>query len=424
MKFLSLLKECYHYSILMKRDVLYDSPPKQGAFSMLNGELSQRPIRSEWEHVAGYIQNAVKWFQGNTSIPSWFPPRFRTYRMVYLFAVGLQSLALILQLMLVAFVPGYNFPALLFTLSLILIALELGAGPALIVACSGFILLDILLNPSWLSPATRLGDSVGFLVQFGIILAMTLLASQAGKARRVAETARQQQEAFLHIASHELRTPLTSLTLRAQFIERLVQQSADEMLDPRLREVAMSQRQYLAQLNRLIGDMLDASRIESGKLSLRLARCDLAQAIQEVVTDYQHLYPQRRIHLERDEHPIWGMVDQDRVSQVVVNLLVNAIRYSPKKQPIEVVIQQSGAEAILCVTDHGPGIAPAELEKIWDRSYQILTHAQSTREGLGLGLFISRTIVELHQGRIAVQSQLGVGTTFQVVLPLTPSSIP
>jgi signal transduction histidine kinase len=395
--------------------------PKQGACSMPTETACHIFPSAAWEWVTSTVQHIITWFRTNTSIPSWVPSRFRTYSSVYLLAAGGQSLALALQLLLVKFIPGYNFPALLFTLALIIIALELGAGPALVVACVGFLILDLALKPSLLSPATRVGDSLGFFVQLGLIVVMTLFASSAGKARRDAEAMHQQQEAFLHIASHELRTPLTSVTLRIQFIERLLRKTPDDALDPRVHNILASQHHSLAQLNRLIGDMLDASRIQAGKLSLRLARCDLVHVIQEVVTDYQHLYPQRRIHLERADHPIWGMVDKDRINQVVVNLLANALKYSPDEQPIAVAIQQVGDEVMVSVTDHGLGIAPADHEKIWERSYQIRSHAQSTSGGLGLGLFISRTIVELHGGHIAVQSQPGAGATFFFVLPLLTS---
>jgi signal transduction histidine kinase len=390
---------------------------------MSHGETGQTSPHFVWGRLTAFLPIAVKWFTNNTSIPLWLSPRFRTYEAVYLLAAGGQSLALVLQLLLVKFIPGYNFPALLFTLSLILIALELGDGPALVVACVGFLFLDISLNPAYLSPRTWLGDSMGFLVQLGIIIVMTLFASHAGKSRRDAEAMHHQQEAFLHIASHELRTPLTSLTLRAHFIEKLLQRTPDEALDPRVRAIVTSQQQYLAQLNRLIGDMLDISRIQTGKLSLRLARWDLVQVIQEVVTDYQHLYPHRLIHLEQTDHPIWGMVDKDRISQVVVNLLANAIRYAPDEQPVDVAIQQRADDITVSVTDHGPGIGLDDQKKIWEWSYQVRNHTQSPSEGLGLGLFISQTIVELHQGRIEVHSQLGEGATFQFILPVMASPV-
>jgi signal transduction histidine kinase len=169
-------------------------------------------------------------------------------------------------------------------------------------------------------------------------------------------------------------------------------------------------------LLRLVDDMLDHSRIQMGKLQLTFESVDLSILVQEVVARFQ-------LQAEAIGCPIWvedgapliGHWDRFRIEQVVSNLISNAIKYGAGK-PIEVSLTQSGNEAILFVRDHGIGIAQEDQAKIFDQ-FERVSHTTHI-SGLGLGLYITKSIVEQHQGNISLESEIGQGSRFIVRLPL------
>ncbi|MBF6590745.1 MAG: hybrid sensor histidine kinase/response regulator [Ktedonobacterales bacterium] len=222
------------------------------------------------------------------------------------------------------------------------------------------------------------------------------------------------KELFLSIASHELRTPLTSLKGLAQFTRR------------RLDRAGAPEALYLARMERaiermeaLVSDLLDVSRIESGKLSLRLERSDLLEIVRQVVED-QRMASERKITLRLLEAPAWMEADADRLGQVLANLLANALKYSADTAPVAVSVSQEGEEAVVCVRDHGCGIPPDQLAHIFERFYRVpdAETGSGSSVGLGLGLYISREIIERHRGRIWAESTPGMGSAFYVSLPL------
>jgi signal transduction histidine kinase len=224
---------------------------------------------------------------------------------------------------------------------------------------------------------------------------------------------------FLSIASHELRTPLTSMKGLAQLAHRhLVAAEA-----PEAALLARMERSIL-RMETLVADLLDVSRIESGKLALRKETGDLACVIRQAL-DEREMASEREIVLDLPEQPVYVRADMDRLCQVVENLLSNAIKYSPSQTPIEVTLRQEGNEALIYVRDYGFGIPRKHLGHVFERFYR----APETRIGsgsglgLGLGLYISREIVERHHGRIWAESAPGKGSTFTIVLPLSPVEI-
>lgn len=240
------------------------------------------------------------------------------------------------------------------------------------------------------------------------------------------------KDEFIVVASHELRTPLTSLRGNLQLSERYLQRlvtSEELSLSDRERDLV----EHLALLNgrslrqvaiesRLIGDLLDATRIQTGKLQVVLEPDDLRQVVHEVVSDMQALVPTRTIHLELPKQaPIPVMVDRVRISQVVINYLTNALKYSAEQLPVTVGITLAGHEALVWVKDAGPGLSPEAQRHIWDRFRQVSSFAIYTGVdggGLGLGLYISRALIQQHGGRTGVESTVGVGSTFWFTLPL------
>ncbi|HEY0514739.1 MAG TPA: response regulator [Thermoanaerobaculia bacterium] len=235
-------------------------------------------------------------------------------------------------------------------------------------------------------------------------------------ARDVEEQKRieQMKNDFVSVVSHELRTPLTSI--RGSL--GLIAGGVAGALPDKARTLVEIAAKNCERLVRLINDILDVEKIESGKMSFRFAPVDLMPLIEHAVESNRSyaegLQVELRITRAVDGVRVWA--DADRLQQVIINLLSNAAKFSPRGGVVEVAVTRRGGEARVEVTDHGKGIAPEFRPRIFERFAQ--ADSSSTREkgGTGLGLSISRAIVERHRGRIAFASQPG-STTFFFDLP-------
>jgi PAS domain S-box-containing protein len=240
----------------------------------------------------------------------------------------------------------------------------------------------------------------------------------------------QRMEEFLGAASHELRTPLTTIKANVQLaLRRLKSLSEKTSLD--LAE--MKDKVYAAQdmltraerqvgvLNRLVGDMIDISRIQSGKLQVHLQPepCNLCKIVQEIVQEQRKAVPGRSILLEMpalEDVPV--MADPDRIGQVLTNYIGNACKYSEAAVTVYLTVEEQCAR--VSVQDEGPGLSLEEQKYIWECFYQApdIKVVSGSGVGLGLGLYISQTIIERHSGRVGVQSFPGKGSTFWFTLPI------
>ncbi len=237
---------------------------------------------------------------------------------------------------------------------------------------------------------------------------------------------------FVSFASHELRTPLAvtkgNIELAARRLKRLIQkgtfsEEAVEALNTVAGPLQDALRSVQAQ-QRLIGDFLDVARIEAKTLEIVPQHCDLATIVREVVEHQQMLTPARSLHLDLPAEPVPLFADPDRIGQVVHNYLTNAIKYSPEEQPVEVGLRVEGQTARVWVQDHGPGLPPEVQAHLWERFYRARQgKAQhGALGGLGLGLYICRTLITLHHGQVGAQSEQGKGATFWFTLPLAEAS--
>jgi signal transduction histidine kinase len=239
------------------------------------------------------------------------------------------------------------------------------------------------------------------------------LASESA-ARREAEAALRVRDEFLAVAAHELRTPLTTLTGQAQLALRQIARGspAPERTTRSLEAIAGQAHK----LSRLVSQLLDISRIDADKLLLERQPADLAVLVGQVVSGAREQSARHGILL-RSPGLIEAQVDPLRIEQVLTNLLDNAVKFSPDGGTIEVALAPLGRTAVeLSVRDHGLGIPPERRGEIFNRFYQ--AHATSHRSGMGLGLYISRQIVELHGGDISAEFPPDGGTRFIVRLPL------
>lgn len=224
------------------------------------------------------------------------------------------------------------------------------------------------------------------------------------------------RDVFMSIASHELRTPLNGLILDVQLRRlRLEQGRMDAFTADKLREMVARDERQIRSLSRLIDDMLDVSRIRTGKLSVRPEPGDLGvlagSVVESLAAQYTNTGTPIDLHVEG---PAPVMMDEFRIEQVLANLLTNALRYGGGK-PVSVRVAAEGEQVRAEVRDQGLGISEEDQGRVFEQFERV--SGTSVAQGLGLGLFISEQIVQAHGGRIELSSRLGEGSCFSVVLP-------
>ena len=259
------------------------------------------------------------------------------------------------------------------------------------------------------------------------VLAFVQDVTETVMARRRAETlaadlrtAVSARDTFLGIASHELKTPLTSLKLQTQSHQRALARSSTQTWGPeKIHRVLETTARQITRLTRLVDDMLDISRIATGNLAMNLERVSLSSLVKDtaerLLPELAAVGSELKLDLEPD---IQGEWDPYRLEQVLTNLLTNALRYAPGA-PIHIRLREQEGQVVLSVRDHGPGIAPSSLERIFKRFERLQTPNVG---GLGLGLNICQHIIQAHGGSIRAESTLGQGACFIVELPVYASA--
>ncbi|MEZ4306932.1 MAG: GAF domain-containing sensor histidine kinase [Polyangiaceae bacterium] len=229
------------------------------------------------------------------------------------------------------------------------------------------------------------------------------------------------RDEFLSIAAHELRTPLTAMMLHIQALARSLRRRGPQGIsaEAATAKIEAAERQ-LTRLTLLIEALLDVSRIASRRLTLDLQKTDLSAVVREVASRFADSAARDGASIEMvSEGAAVGLWDRSRIEQVVTNLVANAVKYGPGR-PIVLTVRRRGATAELTVKDHGIGIAPENLERIFDRFERAVPAV--SYGGLGLGLYITRQLVAAHGGTISATSELGKGTEIAVHLPLAHES--
>src|SRR6266480_2089763 len=236
--------------------------------------------------------------------------------------------------------------------------------------------------------------------------------------------ANRRMDEFLGIACHELKTPLAAIKGNVQLAERRLQRLTSDrktQIDRLLPDLLENANRQTDRLDRLVSDLLDVSRIQVGKLEMRSELCDLETVVQETIQEQRMINPTRSILVEMPaEEAVPIEADAVRIGQVVANYLTNALKYSSVDKPVTVSLEMEGPVARVSVQDEGPGLPPAEQERIWERFHRVrgVEVQAGSGIGLGLGLYISKTIITWHGGRVGVASTPGQGSTFWFTLPL------
>jgi len=313
-----------------------------------------------------------------------------------------------------------------------------GTGPAMLSVLLATLVLDYFFLPPEAFNITS-WDGVLRILPFvisGIIIA--IIAGQREVARRQAlfaeqevrehafeleqvnqqlEQANELKDRFLSMASHELKTPITSIRGQAQIMLRRLSRESRLQADLLPVRAALQKiDEQTRRLNSLVDDLTDLGSIRAGKLELRPGNCNLVEICRDVVED-QRATSGRTIELEAPDEPVTLRADCDRLGQVIVNLVSNAIKYSPQDRPIEVSVSQHDDVAVIRVRDAGPGIPREHQERIFEMFYRDPKAGASAKNGLGIGLAICKDIVERHNGRIWCDSLPGNGSTFVAELP-------
>ncbi|EJL95887.1 signal transduction histidine kinase [Pseudomonas sp. GM102] len=247
------------------------------------------------------------------------------------------------------------------------------------------------------------------------------LLKQLQNTQNELEQAVRMRDDFMSIVAHEVRTPLNGLILETQLRKmHLARNNAAAFTLDKMHAMVDRDERQIKSLIRLIEDMLDVSRIRTGKLSIRPSRFDLVQLVNNLLQNFapQVEAAESSVTLTA-EQPVVGHWDEFRIEQVISNLLTNALRYGAKSQ-IDVRVYNQDGQAQVEIQDRGIGISEEDQQRIFQQFERV--SAKAVVAGLGLGLFISEQIVAAHGGSITVESRIGEGALFRVCLPLQENS--
>jgi two-component system sensor histidine kinase VicK len=224
--------------------------------------------------------------------------------------------------------------------------------------------------------------------------------------------AEERKSDFIGMVSHELKTPLTSMGAYLQLLQMKAEKAGDSFQANALKKA----NNQVAKMSRMVHSFLTVSRVKDGKINLNTESFDLGRLAAEIIDECKEIYPNHVFRLSCSGS-CWVSADRDKIGQVITNFISNAFKYAPESYVIEVKCLLLAGQPSITVTDYGPGIMPQHQQKVFDRYYRIEDMHSKTILGFGIGLYLCSEIIQRHEGRIWVESNLDEGSTFGFSLP-------
>ncbi len=240
----------------------------------------------------------------------------------------------------------------------------------------------------------------------------------ASENKRLIELAKQKDD-FFSLTSHELKTPVTIIKV---FIN-LLQAKFESIGENDTLFMFTKMNEQVNKLTHRVADLLDASKMESGKLKYDLTHFNFNDLVKEVANEMQLITQRHVIKVALVKKRVIVFADKERIEQAIINILSNAIKYSPKAKEIKVTTTSTATDVMLSIKDFGIGLPAKDQNKVFEKFFRVSGKAENTFPGLGLGLFIASEIITRHKGNLSVKSKKGVGSTFTFTLPAAITDI-
>ncbi len=277
---------------------------------------------------------------------------------------------------------------------------------------------EIAIGASWYLIAARGLSDGGMVLTFSDVTALKQRERELAEAKLAAESASRLKSQFLATMSHELRTPLNAILGFSEVIRDSVF-GTSETAAAKYSEYAASIHTSGRHLLSLISEILDLSKIEAGSYVLDIVRLDLRELLEDILRIMKPAADQAGVDLRAGlpDSSVWLAADARALRQIALNLVANAVKFTPKGGSVAVDLMAKGTIAEFTITDTGIGIAKEHMQTVFELFRQVDSSLSRRHEGTGLGLAISKRLVELHGGAIALESELAVGTCVSVRLP-------
>ena len=314
---------------------------------------------------------------------------------------------------------GYGAISLIFLLGVLLAGMVLSRGPVLLVAALSALSWNFLfIPPLFTLHIAKLEDALTFATYFIIAITVGSLTAQL-KARehlaaqvQLAQESERLRKTLLDCVSHELKTPLAAIGAASQELSRL----APNIQDPQiLKDLASEIRDGSRRLNRVVDNLLDMNRLESGVIRPKREWCDVRELLQSAMDIERESINGRDIRLDVPEEIPLALVDHTLIEQAVAKLLANAGSHTPARLPIEIDAEYTNDHLLISVSDRGPGIPIEATDRLFEKFYR---GDNRKTGGLGLGLSIARGLIEAHGGRLTAENRDGGGARFTIRLPV------
>jgi two-component system sensor histidine kinase KdpD len=350
------------------------------------------------------------------------PPGFAPLKEYIIAVVGVGALTVACWLL--TPLTGYGAISLIFLLGVLLAGMILSRGPVLLVAALSALSWNFLfIPPLFTFHIEKVEDALTFATYFIVAITVGSLTAQL-KARehlaaqvQLAQESERLRKTLLDCVSHELKTPLAAIAAASQELSRLVANGENSQM---LKELAGEIRDGSHRLNRVVDNLLDMNRLESGVIRPKREWCDVRELIESAVDIEQESLNGRDISLDVPEELPLVLLDHTLIEQAVAKLLANAGSHTPSNLPIEIDAEYTNERLVISVSDRGPGIPSEATERLFEKFY----HGDDRKTGgLGLGLSIARGLIEAHGGILTAENRDGGGARFVISLPLSVTDI-